>query len=61
MPFGVVGNTPGGLNMPHAIAIDYDNASYFKIVAPGRSIEYIILVANQTGDHKISVFGFLKQ
>ncbi|HAZ14945.1 MAG: hypothetical protein A2X86_21445 [Bdellovibrionales bacterium GWA2_49_15] len=62
MPFGHVGNTPGGLNMPYAIAIDYDNASYFsKVVAPGRSIEYIILVANQTGDHKISVFGFLKQ
>ncbi|HAZ14943.1 MAG: hypothetical protein A2X86_21435 [Bdellovibrionales bacterium GWA2_49_15] len=62
MPFGEVGNVKGGLNLPMTILVDYNNAKYFsKYVAPGHSLEYVILVANQTGPHKISVFGFLKQ
>jgi DNA-binding beta-propeller fold protein YncE len=45
--------------LPAGIAIDYDNAGLFqRYVAPGFTVEYLILVANQTGTGKISVFGF---
>ena len=51
-----------GLYLPAGMAIDYDNTEYFqKYVAPGWNIEYLILVANQAGPHKISVYGFLKK
>ena len=62
MPFGEIGNVKAGLNLPMTILVDYNNAKYFsKYVAPGHELEYIILVASQTGANKINVFGFLKQ
>jgi DNA-binding beta-propeller fold protein YncE len=57
-------DSPGGsaCYLPAGLAVDYDNLQYFQsFVAPGRQIEYLIFVANQLGDRKISVYGFLKQ
>ncbi|MBA4146634.1 MAG: hypothetical protein H0X66_00860 [Verrucomicrobia bacterium] len=53
---------PGSTALPAGIAIDYDNVSYFQsYAAPGFKLEYIIIVANQFGSRKISVFGFGKK
>ena len=49
----------GATCLPAGIAIDYDNVGQFqRYVAPGFTVEYLILVANQMGNGKISVFGF---
>jgi DNA-binding beta-propeller fold protein YncE len=60
--FGGAGNHLGALNLPAKVIIDYDNLGLFaEFVAPGREIEYLILVTSQYGPHKVNVFGFLKQ
>ena len=52
----------GGLYLPAGLTIDYDHVAYFqKYVAPGYSLEYLILVTNQLGPKKVSVYGFLKK
>jgi len=57
MYFGDPSHSATGL--PAGITIDYDNVGLFqKYVAPGFTVEYLILVANQAGGNKISVFGF---
>ena len=49
-----------GLYLPAGLAIDYENVEYFqRYVAPGNRIEFLILVINQAGSHKVSVYGFL--
>jgi sugar lactone lactonase YvrE len=59
--FGGPGNNPGGLNLPAKVTIDYDNVGLFEhLAAPGFEIDYLILVTNQFGVHKVNVFGFLK-
>jgi len=51
---------PGGLWLPAGLAVDQDNLSYFqKYVAPGYKLDYIILVTNQVGPRKVSVYGFI--
>lgn len=48
--------------LPSGLAVDYDNVRFFQsFAAPGKQIEYLIYVANQAGDSRISVYGFLKQ
>src|SRR4051794_2453375 len=57
-------NTSGaaGLYLPAGLAIDYDNVGLFqKYVAPGYKLEYLILLTNQVGTQKVSVFGFIKK
>lgn len=63
MFFGLAAKSgKAGLYLPAGLAIDYDNIGYFKkYVAPGKEIEYLILVVNQAGPQKVSVFGFLKK
>lgn len=52
----------GRMVLPAGLALSYENLDYFRpFVAPGRDIEYIVLVANQYGDSKISVYGLLRQ
>jgi DNA-binding beta-propeller fold protein YncE len=59
MFFGGAGNDRGKMNIPAGIAIDYDNVEYFrKFADPEFELEYIVLVANQFGPNKISVYGF---
>jgi DNA-binding beta-propeller fold protein YncE len=53
---------PGATSLPAGVAVDYDNVAYFeKFVAPGHKLEYVVLLTNQYGDPRISVYGFLKQ
>ncbi len=48
--------------LPAGVAVDYDNVKYFQsFIAPGRQLEYLIFVTNQSGDRKVSVYGLLKQ
>lgn len=60
MYFGDPSLTGGGAtSLPAGIAIDYDNVKRFEqFAAPGFALEYLILITNQTGGHKVSVFGF---
>ncbi|HHC73114.1 MAG TPA: hypothetical protein ENK54_09480 [Thiotrichales bacterium] len=57
--YGEPGNEPGQLNLPTDVEIDYENAGVFQsYAAPGFQLEYVILVANQFGPNKITVYGF---
>jgi len=57
--FGLPGNEPGMMNMPTKIVLDYDNVELFKQYAvKGANIEFLVLVSNQYGLHKVSVYGF---
>ncbi len=57
--FGLPGNEPGMMNMPIKIVLDYDNVELFKQYAvEGANIEFLVLVSNQYGSNKISVYGF---
>jgi hypothetical protein len=59
MYFGGSGTGRGNLDMPTAVAIDYDNVEYFREYAdPDFEIDYLVVVANQFGANKIVVYGF---
>ena len=48
----------GTLGLPAAVCVDYENLARFqKYAAPGFILEELILISNQFGPHKISVFG----
>ena len=60
MFFGGPYGQPGDMSLPAGITIDYDNLSYFQqYVRPGFTLKYLILVTNQYGPDKISVYGFV--
>lgn len=57
--FGLPGNEPGMMNLPANIVIDYENVEYFQQYAVrGARLEFLVLVSNQYGPNKISVYGF---
>ncbi|MHC4708373.1 MAG: 6-bladed beta-propeller [Planctomycetota bacterium] len=57
--FGLRGNKPGMMNLPATIVVDYDNVEFFqKYAVQGARIEFLVLVSNQYGPNKISVYGF---
>ncbi|MHC4322896.1 MAG: 6-bladed beta-propeller [Planctomycetota bacterium] len=57
--FGLPGNKPGMMNLPTKIVLDYDNTEFFKQYAvDGANIEFLVLVSNQYGPNKVSVYGF---
>lgn len=57
--FGLPGNEPGMMNLPAKIALDYDNVDLFKRYAVrDAKIHFLVLVSNQYGPHKVSVYGF---
>jgi len=48
----------GNMYLPASIFIDYDNLEYFKdYVLPGYKLKYLILVTNQYGPDKITIYG----
>ena len=48
----------GDMWLPTKVTIDYDNLKYFKkYVDPKYNLKYLIIVANQYGPEKISVYG----
>lgn len=57
--FGEPDGSPVGLNLPAKVAIDYDHVDLFReYAAPDFQVEYLVIVTNQYGDRKVSVFGF---
>jgi DNA-binding beta-propeller fold protein YncE len=59
--FGGYGGGPGQMYLPAKVRIDYDNVDLLADrVAPGYEVEYLILVTNQYGPNKVSVYGFLR-
>ncbi|MHC4203935.1 MAG: 6-bladed beta-propeller [Planctomycetota bacterium] len=57
--FGLPGNKPGMMNLPSKIVLDHDNIEFFKQYAvEGANIEFLVLVTNQYGPNKVSVYGF---
>jgi len=59
MFFGARGNERDSINMPTVVKLDYDNIAYFeKYIAPDFDVEYLVLVASQFGNNKVTVFGF---
>lgn len=57
--FGLPGNEPGTMNLPAKIVLDYDNVGLFQQYAvEGANIEFLVLISNQYGPNKISVYGF---
>ena len=62
MYFGSPGLPRGSLNIPAGIAVtDQDLDFYQQFAAPGFDLEQVILVVNQVGRHKISIYGLGKQ
>jgi len=58
IPFGAPGLTVGSLNMPVGIAVTKEMLPYFKQFAdPSFEVESLIIVTNQYGDAKVSVYG----
>ena len=59
MWFGEAGASKYPLALPAKVVIDYDNVGYFqKYAAPDFAVEYLVIVINQYGPRKVSVFGF---
>lgn len=57
--FGFLGSDPGQMYLPAGIHIDYDHVDLFKDYAvKGAKLEFLVLVTNQFGPHKVSVYGF---
>ena len=57
--FGLPGNESGMMNLPAKIVLDYDNVDLFQPYAvDGANIEFLVLVSNQYGPNKISIYGF---
>jgi hypothetical protein len=57
--FGGPGNQDGNLYLPASIHLDYDNLAYFQGFADEHFVlDYVLLVTNQFGPRKVSVFGF---
>lgn len=58
MFFGGAYNGPGDMYLPVQITIDYENTKYFeKLVDKRYDLKYLIIVSNQFGPEKISVYG----
>ncbi len=57
--FGLPGTAPGTMDLPATVVLDYDNVELFQRYAvQGARIEFLVLVSNQYGPNKISVYGF---
>lgn len=59
--FGGVYSGPGDMWLPAKVIIDYDHLKYFKKYVDERyDIKYLVLVSNNFGPDKISVYGFIE-
>jgi len=60
--FGEPEGSRAPLNLPASVAVDYDHVSFFKqYVAPGFELEHLIIISNQLGERKISVYGMVRK
>jgi DNA-binding beta-propeller fold protein YncE len=61
MFFGGNYGGPGAMLLPAQVTIDYDNLSHFeRYVHQDFELKYLILVTNQYGPDKVSVYGFVE-
>jgi len=59
MWFGQPESSDVGLDLPSKVLVDYDDVGLFQdLAAPNFQIEHLVLVINQLGPRKVSVFGF---
>jgi sugar lactone lactonase YvrE len=59
LAFAGPGGAPQSINMPTVVKIDYEHVDYFQqYAAPDFELEYLVLVASQYGQSRVSVFGF---
>jgi hypothetical protein len=59
MWFGEPGGSSVSLMLPSKVVIDYDDVDYFqKYASPDFQVEHLIIVINQIGPRKVSVFGY---
>lgn len=57
MSFGAVGTFPGSMDLPAGIAVCEDSTGVFKdAIHPGFNAKRVVLVTNQFGDKKVSVY-----
>ncbi len=57
MHFGAAGDFPGSMNLPAGIAVTDSGMEYFKDrLHPGFEAKRLVVVANQFGDGKVSVY-----
>ena len=58
MFFGDPGITDGSMNLPAGVTTTRENLDYFQqLAAPGFILEDIVIVTNQYGDSKVSIYG----
>lgn len=59
MWFGEPDASNAGLDLPAKVIIDYEHVNLFsRYAAPGFKVEYLVIVTNQYGPRKVSVYGF---
>ncbi len=59
--FGGSYHGPGDMWLPAKVVVDYDNLRYFEQYVDRRfTLRYVILVTNQYGPDKVSVYGFVE-
>ncbi|HEU6446872.1 MAG TPA: 6-bladed beta-propeller [Verrucomicrobiae bacterium] len=57
--FGEPLSGPNIQNLPAKVLVDYDDIGFFQnYAAPGFQIDHLVIVINQLGSHKVSVYGF---
>lgn len=60
MNFGGTYSGPGGMWLPAAVAIDYENLEHFRDYVNERyHLEYLVFVTNQYGPDRVSVYGYI--
>jgi len=46
-------------NLPAKVVVDYDDVAFFdRFASPKFKVEHLVIVINQIGPHKVSVYGF---
>jgi len=57
--FGEPGSDNKIQNLPAKVALDYDDVPFFeRYASPKFKVEHLVIVINQIGPHKVSVYGF---
>jgi hypothetical protein len=61
MHFGGAYQGPGFMYLPAKVVVDYDDLDLFRpYLDPRFVLDHLILVTNQYGPDKVSVYGFLR-
>jgi len=59
MPFGGAKANQASMELPAKVLVDYDDVPLFqKYAAPDFQVEHLLVVMNQFGPRKVSVYGF---